>query len=512
MKNPPTIEEIAREANGEELHEAFMDEGLYGLLPSMLGDACRVFERIQDREVFLMGALPVCSTLMRGAHTMTNRGPQGLNLAVWIYAPYGAGKGMASMADILLESVREEAQQRQDEANALHAHAVDVYNSESKLAKKALNEMVSRERDAREALKPLRKIAEPSRTADQAKQVADLENVIRDCTEKPTLPTLPPPPPREDITLPLYGNVKTIRDYIEANEGHVLFFDSEADSLHMQSGEYGNLGIIFKQGIENEKSGQIFKTTGNKSWTSYISIMIAATDDQLIKFIKGPTDGLFSRFLYYGFEGDNGWLSQRPTKAKNYQSQLLGFSPRYASLYEAVREFQPTVTFTEGQWDNHDRLYQKKKIAAVKTHTALGGSINRLGKFQLRLASTLAIMRHHEAGTMAEELECDRDSWSAAELIIYRFERGLFETWDLYNVEQLPTDNEGRNADHDIAKIAAAKEALRLQEERGLALAQIHDTLIFDERFRAFTSNWSVIVNNSARKNRVRRLLTYRQR
>ena len=261
------MEDIERQASQRDLDKQYIRDGVYDMLPELLRKACNVFERKIEREVFLMSALPVCATLMRGAKIVTRKGPQGLNLAVWIYSDAGIGKGVAGMADTLLDAVKAEAMARYNDSRMRYEDDLDAHRTRLTLIKKQRTEAIEKGQH-----------------------------------ELPPLPQAPPPPPREDISLPLYGNVKSIRDEIEQNGGQILFFDTEADSLSMSSGEYGDLRIIIKQGIENEKSGQLFKTTGLKEWRSYISLMIGATDDQLVKFIKRPQDGLFSRFLFYGFK------------------------------------------------------------------------------------------------------------------------------------------------------------------------------------------------------------------
>lgn len=507
-----TIEDITRQIYKHDLDMGFIRSGAYEVMPRMLGEACKVFERQQDREVFLMGALPVCATLMRGAHVQTRKGKKGLNIAVWIYSSYAAGKGVAAMANILLEAVKHQAKEEFDRCCQQQKHLADQYRAEYSMKNGILKARIKEEYEARHEREQLIKIPSSKRTEQQSSRLKELDTTLQQCLEKPALPNEPAPVPKEDISLPLYGNVKTIRDSIEENDGHVLFFDTEADSLHMNSGEYGDLRLIFKQGIENEKSGQIFKTTGLKEWRSYISVMIAATDDQLVRFITGPRDGLFSRFLYYGFEDTDEWVSQRPNGERSYEDQVQTFQARFAGLYDAVKEMKPTVVFTERQWDCHDEEWAQRKRDALETHSALGGSIHRLGHFQLRIAATFAIMRQYERGTVTEDVICDDDSWTASRLVMARFLRGLYDAWDLYSEDQLPTDIPGHDAELQAAKVAAAKAAQTLKEEGTHTLVQIHDAILSDAQFTAFTTTWRGIVNGNAKKNRVRRLLTFIQR
>lgn len=475
--NAPTMEDIERQASQRDLDKQYIRDGVYDMLPELLRKACNVFERKIEREVFLMSALPVCATLMRGAKIVTRKGPQGLNLAVWIYSDAGIGKGVAGMADTLLDAVKAEAMARYNDSRMRYEDDLDAHRTRLTLIKKQRTEAIEKGQH-----------------------------------ELPPLPQAPPPPPREDISLPLYGNVKSIRDEIEQNGGQILFFDTEADSLSMSSGEYGDLRIIIKQGIENEKSGQLFKTTGLKEWRSYISLMIAATDDQLVKFIKRPQDGLFSRFLFYGFKDTQEWVSSEPSDRPDYTSQLEAMQGAYASLYDRVRDAAPTVHFLPEQWRDHTEMFTAQKANAIETHTALAGSVHRLGQFMLRIAAILTIMREHRGNKqMPRELTCDKHSWTAARHITLRFFRGLYEAWGLFQPNELPTDKEGQNIAYEKAHIAAANEARRLKEE-GLTLCQVHDSLLSDKQLAAFTCRWSGKMSKNTKKQRVSRLVTFIQR
>lgn len=511
MTSLPTHENIQRQVFRFELEKEFIREGAFESMPKMLRDACNVFQDKQDREVFLMGALPVCAALMRGAHVMTNRGKKGLNVGVWVWSSFSVGKGIAGMAKLLLTAVRSEAKDRYQSREQESKHLTDRYNAEYRFKKKELDRIVSEEYQARKERDEL--AMKRSKSESEKKRMAELNVLLERCIkDKPDLPAPPDQVPSEDIVLPLYGNVKTIRDSIADNEGHILFFDTEADSLQMKSGEYGDLGQVIKQGIENEDMSQIFKTTGLQEWRPYISLMIGATDNQLLQFIKGPHDGLFSRFLYYGFEGTDAWKSQRPGDGPDFESQLLGMQARFAQLYDAVKEAKPTVNFTQLQWDDHDATCEEWKIQAVKTHSAMGGCINRLGHFQLRIAATFAIMRAVEAGgTLGQELRCDNDSWTAAKLVAQRFLRGLYDTWDLYKQDQLPTDRRRRDVEHDKARVLAATEAQRLKESENRTLAEIHDIIIAAQEFTPFTVTWCGNMDRNAKKQRVSRLLTFLQ-
>ena len=471
-----SLDQIKREMYGAELDGGYISDDVYDLLPNMLRDACNVFERRQDKEAFLVAALPVCSTLMRGARIAVKQGKKGLNLAVWIHSSFAAGKGIAGMADNLLEGVKIEAAKRQRLALEDHRNEMDEFNTRLALVKK-----------------------------EREKKIKEKKHDL------PPLPIAPPKPPKEDITLALYGHTKTLRDWVAENEGNVLFIDTEADSLNKKGGEYGDLRILFKQGIENEKSSNAFMSTGLQEWRSYISILITATDDQLVQFIQGPQDGLFSRFLFYGFEGDDGWVSSRPVDGEDYTSKLQRLQPRYASLYDRVREAAPTVTFTTQQWDDHDEEFAAIKEAAKHTHTALGGSTHRLGHFRLRIAAMLSIMRSHRSTMeMDQAITCDEKSWTASRLIIHRFVRGMYDTWSLYHDEQLPTDQQHRGADFEAARCAAAKEAKRLRGEN-LKNIEIFDRIQADTEFTAFTRTWSEKKTHGSKKTAVSRLLTYLQ-
>jgi len=495
MTAPIISEETKLQAYKELLELEFLPKRFYGLLSPMLREPCKVFDHDQDRETFLIAALPVCATLMRGAKMRIRKGEVDLNLAVWIHAPFGIGKGVAGMARLLVDQARSEAMEEYLETNAGYEERLKRYRAQQNIINRVI-----KEDEERQLIQEVDAVDNGHATAEQPRSIR----------KEAVLPE-PEVPSKEDIILPLYGNVKTIRDHISDNDGHILFFDTEADSLHTSSGDYGDLRLIIKQGIENEKSSQVFKTTGLQEWTPVISLMIAATEDQLKKFIKGPHDGLFSRFLYYGFEGSQEWHSMRPkADVVGYNESIQRFQGIYAALYRAVKEAAPTVNFTDRMWDQHDEDWTLFKHEAINIHSALAGSIHRLGFFQLRIAAVLTIMHHFETKTSIEsEIECDMHSWVASKQIIGRFLRGLYDTWAIYKEEELPTDQVGRGVDYKVAKVAAAKEAMRLKREENLTNVQVFDALRAEKEFTPYTVNWCSKLTLGARKTEISRLLKF---
>ena len=495
MTVPILSEETKRQAYKQQLDLEFLPPSFYGLLSPMLSKPCQVFDHEQDRETFLIAALPVCATLMRGAKMRIRKGEVDLNLAVWLHAPFGVGKGIAGMARILVDQVRSEAMEEYMETNAGHEERLKRYRAQQNIINRVIKEV-----EERQLIQEVDAVDSGHATAEQPRSIR----------KEAVLPE-PEVPSKEDIILPLYGNVKTIRDHISDNDGHILFFDTEADSLHTSSGDYGDLRLIIKQGIENEKSSQVFKTTGLQEWTPVISLMIAATEDQLKKFIKGPHDGLFSRFLYYGFEGSQEWHSMRPKPdVAGYDESIQRFKGIYASLYRSVKEYAPTVNFTDRMWDQHDEDWTNYKHEAINDHSALAGSIHRLGFFQLRIAAVLSIMHHFETcTTIKSEIDCDMQSWMASRQIIGRFLRGLYDTWAIYKDDELPTDQPGRGVDSKVAKVAAAKEAMRLKREENLTHIQVFKELISNKELTAFTVNWCGKMKPQAKKTAISRLLKF---
>jgi hypothetical protein len=193
-----------------------------------------------------------------------------------------------------------------------------------------------------------------------------------------------------------------------------------------------------------------------------------------------------------------------------YNESIQRFQGIYAALYKAVKDAAPTVNFTDRMWDQHDEDWTHFKHEAINDHSALAGSIHRMGFFQLRIAAVLTIIHHFETKTSIEsEIECDMRSWMASKQIIGRFLRGLYDTWAIYKEEELPTDQVGRGVDYKVAKVAAAKEAMRLRREENLTNVQVFDALRAEKEFTPYTVNWCSKLTLGAKKTEISRLLKF---
>lgn len=197
-------------------------------------------------------------------------------------------------------------------------------------------------------------------------------------------------------------------------------------------------------------------------------------------------------------------------EAVGYNESIKRFQGIYAALYRAVKEAAPTVNFTNQMWDQHDEDWTDYKHEAINDHSALAGSIHRLGFFQLRIAAVLTIMHDFETSTtIKSEIECDMQSWIASRQIITRFLRGLYDTWAIYKEDELPTDQAGRGVDYKVSKVAAAKEAMRLKREENLTHVQVFKELISNKELNAFTVNWCGKMKPQAQKTAISRLLKF---
>jgi len=140
MTAPIISEETKLQAYKELLELEFLPKRFYGLLSPMLREPCKVFDHDQDRETFLIAALPVCATLMRGAKMRIRKGEVDLNLAVWIHAPFAHGKGVAGMARLLVDQARSEAMEEYLETNAGYEERLKRYRAQQNIINRVIKE------------------------------------------------------------------------------------------------------------------------------------------------------------------------------------------------------------------------------------------------------------------------------------------------------------------------------------------------------------------------------------
>ncbi len=142
-----------------------------------------------------------------------------------------------------------------------------------------------------------------------------------------------------------------------------------------------------------------------------MSLMATGTPSQIESLVRGSSDGLFSRFIYYSFSG-------RPKYRSPFNSKVSFkalFEVISADIFEMFKKFNETdceFKLTETQVKKFDEVIERWQSLAYNLHRNVGVSIvNRMGLILFRIAMVLTILRNRAPSPI---LLCSDQDFSTA--------------------------------------------------------------------------------------------------
>jgi hypothetical protein len=171
--------------------------------------------------------------------------------------------------------------------------------------------------------------------------------------------------------------------------------------------------------------------------------VLTGTPDQIVKLFKSTENGLFSRFLFYSFEGEENWISVAPKETRiNYQQHFSCVAEEVNAIHEYFSSDNYEFKLTKEQWaelDNQFSVWLKELTTFF--HKDAKSTIIRLGLVQFRIAMILSILRHVEAKSKGNVIVCSDSDFKNAQLLAkLLLEHGLTVFSRLPRESKLPTN------------------------------------------------------------------------
>lgn len=330
---------------------------VYNHLPSLLKDCISAFPDPRQKDLFLLSALAALGTTIakcEGEHTEELRP----TLYTFIVAPPASGKSAMNYVERTIRKVH------------------NYKKSESENA------------------------------SIQFKQ-KEKEDLL-------TVEELASPPKCQYHIIPGNTSGAKIIQHLHDNGGHGLIIETEADTLSksMGNGDWGNFSDVLRDGYHHEAVRM-----SRRNENEYIevespafSVCLSGTPNQ-VKVLIGSTEyGLFSRFLFYGFESAPVWrdMSPRanPVRIKPHFNKI---AERVLKLHLAWNHEDVLVTWTKPQWALYNNTFRAIydeviELYGRETHDL----ICRLGNACLRMSMILTIIKAFDQGKKPMSLTCDQ--------------------------------------------------------------------------------------------------------
>lgn len=205
---------------------------------------------------------------------------------------------------------------------------------------------------------------------------------------------------------------------------HGIIFETEIKAVaEAINSDWGGWRSVILNSFQNEKISverADADGTGVLRFTitmPALSFMMTGTPGSFEDIIKDSEDGAFSRFLFYRFEPDSGWVNQfTDDKEDAALEKLVGeIAEEFKLMYSVLREREKALIFKIKKVDQQ-RINQAGqasldllKMSGVDPN--LAANIKRAAVVSIRIASLLTLYEHMHAGRPltgeVKTIECD---------------------------------------------------------------------------------------------------------
>lgn len=327
-------------------------EHIYRLLPKFLKDTCAFFDEGRDRDVFLASSLAVLSGCMPGVQFQHDGKTYKTNLFLFVIAPAASGKGKMNYGKDLAQPIQRK------------------YLRDNDLKKEAYQAEMARFR------------------ATPAKDRLYLDEPLE--------------PDYQYLFIPANSSSASFVETMARIPSSILF-ESEADTLgNTLKQDWSGYSDVLRKAFEHETHSQNRKGSGNYKEIEdpCLSVALSGTPGQLKGIIPNTEDGLFSRFIFYCFEGDEKFRNVFGSKSKRipYRDQLEPYSRELLSLYEKCQSWESVqFSWRPEQEDKLQDLYEKWTAYYIRTYGSEVKSIMfRSAIIVTRIAAILTVLRTWE--------------------------------------------------------------------------------------------------------------------
>lgn len=345
----------------ELLNSKIIPSEVYENLPNFLKRGCTVFEQQREKDVFLTGAIGIlsgCFNTVKGLYASEEHFP---NLNCFIISPPGGGKGSMKHSRTL--------------GSAIHAEKLNGYKETvtQYLASKSENP------NLQEPNQPLFYI--PANTTSPA----------------------------------------VIRHMSENNESGIIC-ETEADTMsEMFKMDFGGYSDLIRKAFHHETISSSRK--GNREYYELkrpkLSVVLSGTPDQVKTLIQSSENGLFSRMIFYVFDGTDTWKSVAPkADGLNLNRYFDTLSNEVKTIHDKFSKEEFEFKLTESQWETLDNQFTKW-LDEITTfvHRDTASIIKRLGLVQYRIAMLLSILRYNEEIKEGTTIYCSDQDFKTAQLL-----------------------------------------------------------------------------------------------
>lgn len=323
---------------------------VYDHLPKMLHDCCRLFKPGIEKDIFLLSALTVLSGCLPNVEGIYFNRHLSAHLYLFITGPSASGKGTMLWARYLAQSIHESM----------------------------VSETIARKNEYKQQL-------------DDYEHLSKSQKIGMERPEEPE---------RKMLFIPANSSNAALTQLLAENNFRGIIFESEADTLsNTTKQDWGDSSDIFRKAFHHENTSMARRLNREliEITDPHLAICLSGTPKQVHHLMPEVENGLFSRFMYYAFHDNRGFMNPFISHQDiDYQHYFTQKSYEVFHFHEKLKKLEKPIRFhlTKKQGEHFTRYFQqlldKNKLLLSSD---LDANTKRLGVISYRLAMIISVLR-----------------------------------------------------------------------------------------------------------------------
>jgi len=224
-------------------------------------------------------------------------------------------------------------------------------------------------------------------------------------------------PAQRGLLIPGNTSAIALTNSLRDNDGHGVIVESEADTIsNILDQDWGNFSDVLRKAHAHERVSINRKDDQGEIRRPRLSVALSGTPAQVPRLISSIEDGLFSRFMFYGFVPAMHWKDMTPDydaidSGAGFEASAQS-TPDVLKLYKVLsgRDSPLQVRLTPAQWTKLNNHGQEMKRRLFNAFNYSGtATAHRMGLHILRLTCVIAVWKHWDEGT-----DLDSEKWIEA--------------------------------------------------------------------------------------------------
>ena len=407
-----------------------LDPDLIDLLPDILKQGVNILVDDNDKNGFVLSVIVMVSGALPHLEGIYDGRTYGPNLYAIAVGDYGTGQGSIGLGRKLIEPIEDDLEKQNQEAREKYDKQLEEWKAASKSTR-----------------------GEP-----------------------------PVRPKRVGLFIPANSSTSAFIQQLSEYGGRGILFETEGDTVaKTQGSEHGDSSDLYRKGFHHEPVSMARRANDEYIYIKrpQLSILLAATLDQLRNLIPNTANGLFSRFIYFYIYAEPMFRDPFAPGKANYDARFKEPAKRTFALYERLnRRSKPlTFTFHEDQKADFVATYRAGKPGFIDaTGTEATGVYNRLALINFRIAMVLSALRWADeenefAAAAQDSIYCSAKDYAAAKRLTEIFTQHALRVY--YSMPDTVTPEEEYEAAKDDPKLVEGGEVVKDGKSIRVAARQV---------------------------------------